>query len=178
MGVMSEKYFDVKKSSSYFQRVGNSGLDQSFSRLNVSHWGSCYQADSVWSLRFCISDELPGECQCCWREDHTLGGRTHRRTSMLEQSIPGLWLSGLCLPLQPEVSPLDPATPGHLGLSLAFAANSLPTGISPPYDPHPPLTPIHCPATWQTGLRVGPMVISSVSHLPPPTKIPFSPFQN
>lgn len=124
-GVMSEKYFDVKKSSSYFQRVGNSGLDQSFSYLNVSHWGSCYQADSVWSLRFCISDELPGDANAA-------GGRTTlwvaglRAEYLCWDSIPGLWLSGLCLPLQPEVSPLDPATPGHLGLSLAFAPNSLP----------------------------------------------------
>ena len=40
---------------------------------------------------------------------------------MLQQSTPGLWRAGLCLPLQPQTSPLDPATSGHQGLGLAFA---------------------------------------------------------
>ena len=173
---MSEKYFDVKKASSYFQRVGNSGLDQSFSYLNVSHWGSCCQADSVWSLRFCISDELPMDANdadgrttlwvagltgehLCWNRAYQACGYLASAYLSSPRSHP--WIQ---LPQDTWACPW-PLLPIPLPLP----------GISPPYDPHPPLTPIHCPATRQTGLRVGPMVISSVSHPPPPRDTFFLP---
>lgn len=123
---MFEKYLGCYKGILVFPKDGNSGLDQSFSCLNVSHWGSCYRQTwgGVWVLHYWWA--LRG-CQCYWLEDHTVDSRTHKRRSMPQQSTPDLWRSGLCLPLQPQTSPSDPATLGHQGLVLAFALSQSPS---------------------------------------------------
>lgn len=77
---------------------------------------------------------------------------------MLQQSTPGLWRAGLCLPLQPQTSPLDPATSGHQGLGLAFALNSPPSAwhlpslqLTPSSDSH--ILPSHLANRPEHGTR-------------------------
>lgn len=56
VGVMSEKYLGVKRSSSDFQSVGNSGLDRSLSVARES-LGVPVTMQSGWGPRYRISDK-------------------------------------------------------------------------------------------------------------------------
>ena len=81
------------------------------------------------------------------------------------------WWPDLCLPLQPQLPSLDPATAGQSRMFLAFAPDFPPSPWPLTcWDPHPPhsyIPPSH--------LRLRPKVISL---LKPALRYPFPPFQN
>lgn len=130
--------------------------------LNVSHRGSFYQADLGQGLSSALLELSRDASAVGWRTTLWVAGPVgdDLRCSRAHQACEGLVSAYLS---SPKPHPWTQPPLDIRGWSWPLLSIPLPLrGISPPYDLPPLLTPTYCPATWQTGLSMGPEVISSL----------------
>lgn len=112
---------------------------------------------------FCITGELSRDASAVgWRTTLWVAGPAGEDLccSRAHQACGGLVSAYLS---SPRPHPWTQPPRDTRGWAWPLLSIPLPLhGISPPYNLPPPLTLTYCPATWQTGLSMGPEVISSL----------------